>query len=225
MHSSPGQRGPLRVLLADDDAPFRRAMRSIIGRQTDMRVVAETSDGTETICRVRALRPAGLDLVLLDISMPGLDGIQTARALTASDASLPVVMVTISVLDRDLFEAIRAGAIGYLSKGLSAEAIVRALRGFHHEESLPLSRSMANKVLTYFGAHERPAAPRDLLGEGLSKREHEVLELVAQGAHDREIAARLNLAEGTVKKHIQNILRKLHARNRAEAAASLGRWA
>jgi DNA-binding NarL/FixJ family response regulator len=169
------------------------------------------------------LRRDGLDVVLMDIDMPRLDGIKATQQITAADPDLPVVMLTVSTLDRDLFEAVRVGAIGFLSKGLSADAVVRALRSFHRYESLPLPRAMASKVLAYFQQRQdtsnKPSP--SVAGGGLSSREREVLELIARGARDREIATILVVSEGTVKKHVQNILRKLHARNRAEAVARL----
>ena len=213
--------GPLRILLADDHEPFRRAMRGVIDSQDDMQIVAEAADGAEAVRVSRGLRPDGLDMVLMDIDMPRLDGIKATQQITASDPDLPVVMLTVSTLDRDLFEAVRVGAIGFLSKGLSADAVVRALRSFHRYESLPLPRAMASKVLAYFQQRQDGSKPAPAPGSGLSSREMEVLELIARGARDREIAAILVVSEGTVKKHVQNILRKLHARNRAEAVARL----
>jgi DNA-binding NarL/FixJ family response regulator len=213
--------GPLRILLADDHEPFRRAMRGVIDSQDDMQIVAEAADGAEAVRVSRGLRPNGLDVVLMDIDMPRLDGIKATQQITAADPDLPVVMLTVSTLDRDLFEAVRVGAIGFLSKGLSADAVVRALRSFHRYESLPLPRAMASKVLAYFQQRESRPAPTPAPEGSLSSREREVLELIARGARDREIASILVVSEGTVKKHVQNILRKLHARNRAEAVARL----
>jgi DNA-binding NarL/FixJ family response regulator len=214
--------GPLRVLLADDHEPFRRAMRGVIDSQEDMHIVAEAADGAEAVRVSRSLRPDGLDVVLMDIDMPRLDGIKATQQITAADPDLPVVMLTVSTLDRDLFEAVQVGAIGFLSKGLSADAVVRALRSFHRYESLPLPRAMASKVLAYFQQRQDSSqTARAIAGGGLSSREMEVLELIARGARDREIATILVVSEGTVKKHVQNILRKLHARNRAEAVARL----
>jgi two-component system NarL family response regulator len=213
--------GPLRILLADDHEPFRRAMRGVIDSQDDMQIVAEAADGAEAVRVSLGLRPDGLDVVLMDIDMPRLDGIKATQQITAADPDLPVVMLTVSTLDRDLFEAVRVGAIGFLSKGLSADAVVRALRSFHRYESLPLPRAMASKVLAYFQQRQDTTKPAPAVGGGLSSRELEVLELIARGARDREIASILVVSEGTVKKHVQNILRKLHARNRAEAVARL----
>jgi two-component system NarL family response regulator len=221
--------GPLRMLIVDDHAVFRRGIREVLHEEDDMQVVAEALGGEQAIQMVRDLRPDGLDLVLMDIDMPGMDGITTTERIAAEHPNLPVVMLTVSTLDRDLFEAVRVGAVGFLSKSLSPDALVRALRGFRRGESLPMSPALAQKVLGYFkGAPSAPpqsvaaghtAEPQ--LPDGLTSREQEVLELIAEGARDREIAERLVVTESTVKKHVQNILRKLHARNRVEAVAHL----
>src|SRR5947207_8017320 len=150
--------------------------------------------------------------------MPRMDGVQAAEQINASDPQLPIVMLTVSTLDRNLFDAVQAGAVGYLSKGLTPDALLRALRDFHREEALPMSRVMAHKVLEYFRRREgatrwEETAPNtssskqesDALN-GLSSRESEVLVLIAQGARDWEIAQHLTLTERTVKKHVQNIL-------------------
>ena len=212
----------MRVLVVDDHAFVRRGIREVIDAEEDMRVVAEASDGEHAVQVARGLRPDGLDLILMDIDMPRLDGISATERINAVDSGLPVIMLTVSTLDRDLFEAVRVGAVGFLSKSLAPDALVRALRGFHNGESLPMSPDMAQKMLAYFqrvAATPAPAAdPAEL---AITAREHEVLELIAEGARDREIAERLIVTESTVKKHVQNILRKLHARNRAEAVGRL----
>ena len=217
---------PLRILIADDHAFFRRGLREVINDEPDMVVVAEASDGEEAIRRARTLRPQALDLVLMDIDMAPVDGIAATERLVSADPDLPVVMLTVSTLDRDLFDAVRVGAVGYLSKSLAPDALVRALRRFQQDEALPMSRSMATKVLAFFQQGGRPApagaAPAASAAVTLTVREREVLEHIARGARDREIAETLIVSESTVKKHVQNILRKLHARNRAEAVARLG---
>ena len=131
-------------------------------------------------------------------------------------------MLTLSTQDRDLVDSVRSGAVGFLNKNLAPDALVRALHGFQRGESLPMSRAMGQKLLGFVrrtpevqrGANEPPTP-------SLTRRENEVLELVAQGARDREIAQEFVISESTVKKHVQNILRKLQARNRAEAVARL----
>ena len=215
---------PLRILIADDHDLFRHALAELIGSEPDMEVVGESIDGEQTVSLTRLLRPERLDLLLLDINMPRLDGIRAAEQINATDPALPIVMLTVSTLEGNLFDAVRAGAVGYLSKALAPQAVVRALRDFYWEGALPMSRVMALKVLEYFrqqvASGLRAPYPPDAIG-ALSPRERQVLGLIARGAHDHEIAEQLVIAERTVKKHVQNILRKVHARNRAEAVARL----
>ena len=221
----------LRILLVDDHALFRRGIREVIDAEEDMRVVAEAADGEEALRRAAELRPDGLDLVLMDIDMPQLDGITTTQRLLARDPDLSVVILTVSTQDRDLFQAARLGAVGFLSKRLSAAAIVRALRDFRRDGALPMSRSMAAKLLAHLrqaaaSAEQRSALTASPHGPGieqLTNREREVLELLATGARDREIAERLTVAENTVKRHVQSILHKLGARSRTEVVARLRR--
>src|ERR671932_1035521 len=151
--------GPLRMLIVDDHAVFRRGIREVLHEEDDMQVVAEALGGEQAIQMVRDLRPDGLDLVLMDIDMPGMDGIATTERIAAEHPNLPVVMLTVSTLDRDLFEAVRVGAVGFLSKSLSPDALVRALRGFRRGESLPMSPTLAQKVLGFFkGAPTIPSS-------------------------------------------------------------------
>src|ERR671932_1791164 len=142
--------GPLRMLIVDDHAVFRRGIREVLHEEDDMQVVAEALGGEQAIQMVRDLRPDGLDLVLMDIDMPGMDGITTTERIAAEHPNLPVIMLTVSTLDRDLFEAVKVGAVGFLSKGLPPDAIVRALREFHREQALPMSAVMATRVLRFF---------------------------------------------------------------------------
>jgi len=209
----------LRILVADDHAPFRRELVEVFMRQPDFQVVAEASDGAEAARLARTLRPGGLDLVIMDIEMPVQDGIAATAEITANDPDLPVIMLTVSSLDVDLFGALRAGAVGFLSKHLTPVVVVRTLRDFQQNGSLPMSRQMAAKMLGYLRPRGRSDPLVSLEREGLTQREGQVLAMIAAGAHDREIAAALQVAETTIKTHVQHVLRKLHARNRAEAAA------
>jgi DNA-binding NarL/FixJ family response regulator len=227
--SLPG-RSPTRILIVDDHTFFRRGLRDVLNEEQEMEVVAEAGDGHQAEQLVRRLLPHGLDLVLMDIEMPGMDGIEATRAILASDASLPVIMLTISSTDHDLFEAMLAGAAGFLSKSLSPAALVRTLRDFRDFGALPMSRSMAARVLAFFQHYGADAPVTETTHQGtatggdtpqLTPREREVLELIASGYRDREIAGRLIVAETTVKKHVQSILRKLAAQNRTHAAAHL----
>jgi DNA-binding NarL/FixJ family response regulator len=221
----------LRILLVDDHALFRRGIREVIDAEEDMRVVAEAADGQEAVRRAAELRPDHLDVVLMDLDMPHLDGIATTQRLLASDPDLSVVILTVSTQDRDLFDAARLGAVGFLSKRLSGPAIVRALRDFRREGALPMSRTMAAKLLAHLrqaaaGGEQRSAVAASPEGpdtDQLTHREREVLELLATGARDREIAEQLTVAENTVKRHVQSILHKLGARSRTEVVARLRR--
>jgi DNA-binding NarL/FixJ family response regulator len=213
---------PLQILVADDHEEFRHTLSELISAEPDMEVVAEVPDGEQAVWLARSLRPDRLDLILMDVEMPRLDGIRATQQINAADPSLPIVMLTVSMLDRTLFAAVSAGAVGYLSKGVRPEALVRALRDFRRDGALPMSRVMAGKVLEYFRAQHAPRTITDPnVRGGLSPREREVLQLIATGARDRDIADQLMIAQRTVKKHVESILHKLHARNRAEAAARL----
>jgi DNA-binding NarL/FixJ family response regulator len=212
---------PLRILLVDDHESFRHTLAEIINAEADMSVVAEAPDGEQAVWLARHLRPDRLDLVLMDIEMPRLDGVRATEQINAVDPTLPIIILTVSTLDRSLFDAVQAGAVGYLGKGLAAGALVRTLRDFHLEHALPMSRVLAGKVLAHFQQQAAKESVRPEATYALSQRERQVLDLLARGARDREIAEQLIIAERTVKKHVQNILRKLHARNRTEAVARL----
>jgi two-component system, NarL family, nitrate/nitrite response regulator NarL len=213
---------PLRILIVDGDAFFRRGVREIVNEAAGMHVVGEAADGEQAVQLARELGAHQLDLVLIDVDLPRLDGIAAAQQLIRNDPSLAVAMLTLSTLDQDLVNSVRSGAIGFLSKNLAPDALVRALHGFQRGESLPMSRAMGQKLLGMVRQSGTP--PRSMVAPptpNLTPREKEVLELVAHGARDREIAQQFVISESTVKKHVQNILRKLQARNRAEAVARL----
>ena len=214
---------PLRLLLVDDHAMFRRGLREVLEEDPGLRVVAEAGDGEAGVERARALWPGGLDLVLMDIEMPRLDGIGAAKRILDELRGLPVVMLSALVDDDALLAAVRAGAVGFLSKSVSPDAMVRALRDYHRDGALPMSRTMAANALAHLQAAAAAPAPRESAPApalaALTPREREVLGLVAEGLRDREIAARLSLSEGTVQVHVKNLLRKLGVRSRNAAAA------
>ena len=213
----------LRVMIVDDHEGFRLELRRTLAREPDIQVVADESNGADAVRRARELRPFGLDLVLMDIDMPIMNGIDATAELMLHDASLRVLILTVSTSDQDLFDGVRSGAIGFLNKNLSGVAFVRTLRDFRTTGSLPMSRVMASKALQYLQHAQLAPVARTPSAEinTLSVREREILARIASGARDREIADSLIVAETTIKTHVRHILRKLGARNRAEAVARL----
>jgi DNA-binding NarL/FixJ family response regulator len=205
---------PLRVLLVDDHALVRSAIRQAL-QAPDVEVVGEASTAEEAIAMASALRP---DLLLLDIDLPGLSGIEAVRELAPRLPDTKIVMLTASTDRRDLLTAVRHGAFGYLTKDLGGEALLRAVRGIRLGD-LPMSRSHAATVVEHLARSARGATPEsDELDQLLSAREGEVLRLLADGLTDREIAGALAISPRTVESHVSSLLRKLGVRNRAEAA-------
>jgi len=208
---------PLRILIVDDDAFFRRGLREILNEADGVRVVGEAADSDQAIEVAHDLcRRASLDLVLMDV-----DGLAAISRLVEEHSSLAVVVLTLSTSEADVVGAVKAGAVGYLSKHLGPDLLLRSLTAFHRGESLAMSREVGLTVLELARQGAELRQRRDTGQPTLTAREAEVLDLVASGARDRDIAMRLVISESTVKKHLQNILRKFHARNRVEAVA---RW-
>jgi two-component system NarL family response regulator len=204
---------PLRILLADDHALFRDGVASLL-QAWRLEVVGEASDGVQAVEQALALRP---DLVLMDIQMPRMTGIAATARIKQELPDTKVVILTMSEDEHDLFEAVRAGADGYLLKNLTGAEFVAMLRGLTRGES-PVSQSLAGKLLAEFSRSVRSAGAVPP-PPGLSEREREVLQLVARGDTSRRIADHLVISENTVNFHIRNILGKLHARTRSEAVA------
>ncbi|MDE3095370.1 MAG: response regulator transcription factor [Chloroflexota bacterium] len=204
----------MRVLLVDDQILFRKGLRALLASEDDMEVVSEAANGREALDKVKAFRP---DVVLMDINMPVCDGIEATRLLKAEHPEIKVVILTVSDEDDDLFEAIKAGAEGYLLKNLRPEELTQMLRSVMANEA-PVSPAIASKLLGEFRRRPRhDEAPT--AGAELTSREREVLQLVADGMSNAEIGLRLCVVEGTVKNHLHNILEKLHLQNRVQAAA------
>ncbi len=201
-----------RVLLADDHPLFRDGVAALL-RARGFEVVGEANDGMEALDKARELRP---DLILMDINMPHLDGLAATRILTTENPSARVIMLTVSDVDENLFEAIKSGAVGYLLKNTETDAFFAMLEGVSQGEA-PISRQLAAKILREFA--RRMSDDKKEEHETLSDREKQVLGFVAEGLINRDIAARLSLSENTVKYHLKNILQKLHLRNRAQAVA------
>lgn len=206
---------PLRVMLVDDHALVRSAIRQAL-QAPDIEVVGEAADAEEALEMAPLLRP---DLLLLDIDLPGLSGIEAVRELAPRLPDTKIVMLTVSTDRRDLLGAVRHGAYGYLTKDLSGEALLRAVRGIRKGD-LPMSRSHAATVMEHLQRSARggSAAEGEEVDQLLSARESEVLRLLAEGLTDREIAGALAISPRTVESHVSSLLRKLGVRNRAEAA-------
>ena len=209
---------PIRVLVVDDHALFRRGLEMVLAQEEDIRVVGEAGDGAEAVALTQQLTP---DIVLMDIRMPQRGaisgGIEACTAIKDVAPTAKIIMLTISDEEADLYEAIKAGASGYLLKEISIDEVATAIRAVAGGQSL-ISPSMASKLLSEFATmikkgeerHQVPA-PR------LTERELEVLKLVARGLNNRDIAKQLFISENTVKNHVRNILEKLQLHSRMEA--------
>jgi two-component system NarL family response regulator len=204
----------IRVLIADDQALFRRGLYVVLGTEDGIEVVAEAENGEEAIDKARELAP---DVVLMDVRMPKVNGIESARTIRAEVPTTKILMLTVSDEEDDLYEAIKAGANGYLLKEISVEEVAEAIRAVVQGQSL-ISPSMASKLLNEFNALVKRAEEKQQFpAPALTAREVEVLRLVAKGMSNREIADELYISENTVKNHVRNILEKLHLHNRMEA--------
>jgi DNA-binding NarL/FixJ family response regulator len=203
-----------RLLLVDDHALFREGLAGLFAYQDDFEVVGEASDAETALVQVAALRP---DIVLMDIDMPGDDGIATTRRLKSEFSEVTVVMLTVHDATDKLLDAIKAGAQGYLVKNIRSAELLDQLRGLKHGEAA-ITRRMAARILEEFQRDHASVRVREKSAHELTSREVEVLELVADRLSNKEIAARLVISEHTVKNHLKNILGKLHLRTRREAA-------
>lgn len=203
----------IRVLLVDDHSLFRQGLAALLRKEKGFEVAGEAQDGIEAVARAKELKP---DLVVMDVSMPRCDGVEAARRIRQAFPSMKVVMLTILEQDKKLFEAIKAGAHGYLLKNVKPEALFQTLRGVVAGEAA-ISRATATKILNEFAEHERGGA--DAYEEELSERELSVLQLITQGMTNKDIGHTLHIAENTVKNHLKNILAKLQVENRVQAAA------
>lgn len=243
MHTTePNRSGPIRILLVDDQPLFRRAIATLIGEQPDLLVVGEAENGIEAIEMAHELDP---DLVVMDVEMPVMNGVEAVRLIRDQMPAIKVVMLTVSESEDYLFDAIRFGAHGYLLKDLRPEQLYDMLRAVMRNET-PLSPAIAGRLLAEFrsggrnagtaggrggagsagalagvaaGGPVRTAGPLEPDGPGLTRREIEILQLVSDGLSNKEIGARLSITEGTVKNHVHNSLEKLQLENRIQAAA------
>jgi DNA-binding NarL/FixJ family response regulator len=205
-----------RILLVDDHALFREGLAGVIDAQPDLEVVGQAGDGLEALVLARDLRP---DLIIMDINMPVCDGLEATRLIRSEVLATRILILTIHDEDEKLFDAIRAGASGYLLKNTHATDFLRGVRNVLAGEAA-LPARLAARLLDEFArlaprvAFAQPTAPEF----ELTLRERDVLHLIAEGAQDKEIATQLSLSLHTVKSHVRNILSKLHAANRRQAA-------
>lgn len=211
---------PIRILLVDDQPLFRGAIAALVAHQEDMEVVGEAENGLDGVEQARALRP---DIVIMDVEMPVMNGVEAVRLLNEQGIDTKVIMLTVSEADEHVLEALRLGAHGYLLKNLRPEQLFEMLRGVVRDET-PISPAVAGKLLRDLRAPASRAvgAPAPAT-EQITRRELEILRLVAEGLSNKEIGRRLSITEGTVKNHVHNALEKLHMDNRIQAAAFIVR--
>lgn len=199
---------PIRLLLAEDQTLMRQGLKTLLETESDFRVVGEAEDGKIAVKLAMQTRP---DIVLMDVQMPQMNGVEATAAICRAWPQAKVIILTTFDRDDYVFQGVRAGAVGYLLKDLPAEKLVETIRRVHAGEVF-IQPEIASRTLRA-ALH----SPGDLV-EPISDREREVLVMLAQGIPNKEIADKLHIAEGTVKNHVSNILGKLQAQNRTEAA-------
>ena len=202
---------PIRILLTDDHAIVRKGVRALLTTEPDIQIVGEASNGAEAVAQAEALCP---DVILMDLMMPKLDGIEATRQITAKIPGARVIVLTSFAADEKVFPAIKAGALGYLLKDSGPEELVRAIHQVYRGEP-SLEPSIARKVLFELA---QPPKQQPLTADPLTERELDVLRLVAQGCSNKDIALKLSVSELTVRTHVSNILSKLHLASRTQAA-------
>jgi DNA-binding NarL/FixJ family response regulator len=204
----------IRILIADDHRLFRQGLRQICELKGGFEVVGEAANGQEAIEMARSLKP---EIILMDIRMPKVDGVQATSTITAENPESRIIILTMQREDRFVFDAIKAGARGYLLKEIDAEILLGAIRSVHQGQAL-VDPLMAGKLLDEFRRLSDPNAADQEKLEQLTEGEMEVLRQVAQGADNKEIAKQLNLSESTVANRLRDIYQKLHVNNRTQAA-------
>jgi DNA-binding NarL/FixJ family response regulator len=204
----------VRVLVVDDHSLFRRGLTLVLEAEEGIEVVGEGENGEEAILKAEELAP---DVVLMDVRMPRIGGIEATRRIAEAQPATKILMLTVSDEEGDLYEAIKAGATGYLLKEISIEEVADAIRAVVQGQTL-ISPSMASKLIVEFANLAKQSEARQQVPPPrLTDREIEVLRLVAQGMSNRDIAQALSISENTVKNHVRNILEKLHLHSRMEA--------
>lgn len=204
----------IRILLIDDHSLFRSGVRQLLQHEPDMEVVAEAADGVEGIKRAKEFSP---DVILLDLNMPGLSGLETLQLLVQDLPQCAVVILTVSEEADELGQALRDGARGFLIKNIEADALTAAVRRAARGEPV-IADSMTAKLVAQFRAQSGNGAPVLAERDKLTVREREIVQCLARGESNKEIARRLDVAESTVKIHVQNILKKLNLTSRVQVA-------
>ena len=202
----------IKVLVSDDQAIVRKGIRALLGTEPNIEVVGEAENGEEAVSRTKELQP---DVILMDLVMPEVDGIEAIRRITSRQPEARILVLTSFATDDKVFPAIKAGALGYLLKDSSPEELVQAIEHVCRGEP-SLHPTIARKVLQELSHPQQPKEPRT--PEPLTERELEVLQWVAHGLSNQEIANRLTISEATVRTHVSNILGKLHLASRIQAA-------
>lgn len=214
----------IRVLVADDHPVFRYGIRAMLGAEADIELVAEATDGEEAVVRALELEP---DVILMDLNMPEINGIEAARRILEACPDTAILMLTMFEEDDSVFAAMRAGAHGYVLKGADGEQTIRAIRSVAGGEAI-FSPSIARRLVQYFSKSRRTPGSESQAFPDLTDREHDILTLIAQGYTNTAIADRLYLSPKTVRNYVSNIFTKLQVADRAQAIirareAGLGR--
>jgi DNA-binding NarL/FixJ family response regulator len=202
---------PLRILVVDDHALVRSGLRTLLSSLTHLTIVAEAADGQEAIAQAADLHP---DIILMDLHMPGLNGVEATRQIAQASPQVGIVVLTMLEDDASVFAALRAGARGYLLKGADQTEVLRAIDVVAHGEAI-FSPSIAQRLMQYF-ANMRPVFPQSAFPD-LTEREREILGLIALGKSNAEIAEELVISPKTVSNHVSNIFSKLQVVDRAQA--------
>jgi DNA-binding NarL/FixJ family response regulator len=200
----------IHVLIADDHTLFRAGLHALLNLFSDIQVIGEASTGEETIAKAESLQP---DIILMDIQMPGVNGIEATRRIVRTSPNIGIIVVTMFEDDESVFSAMRAGARGYILKEAGEEEVLRAIRSVANGEAI-FSPAIARRLMHFFS---KPAIASDPVFPDLTAREREILDLIARGENNAEIAQRLVLSPHTVRNHISNIFSKLQVADRAEA--------